>query len=73
MDKPTTGPVVHREWATKQEIADRYRVHLGTVDTWIASGWISAYKIGPRTVRLDPAEVEAALVRPTAERERVSA
>jgi excisionase family DNA binding protein len=44
--------------------AERYGVHHATVRRWIASGKIKGYKIGPRVVRVDPVEMEAALIRP---------
>jgi excisionase family DNA binding protein len=33
---------------TKREITEMLKVHLNTVDSWIAKGWLKAHKIGGR-------------------------
>ncbi|MGC5245394.1 excisionase family DNA-binding protein [Gordonia sp. DT219] len=44
------------------EIADLYGVHPKTIRRWIAEGRISAHRIGPRLIRLDPDEVARQLL-----------
>jgi len=48
---------------TVAEAADRLHVHSRTIRRRIADGTLSAYRVGPHLIRLDPAEVEA-LLRP---------
>ena len=33
---------------TKREITEMLKVHLNTVDSWIAKGWLKAHKVGGR-------------------------
>jgi excisionase family DNA binding protein len=35
-----------REFATKQEVADRYRVSVRTIDSWMKSRGMPFFKIG---------------------------
>jgi len=48
---------------TIAEAADRLHVHSRTIRRRIADGSLSAYRVGPQLIRLDPAEVDA-LLRP---------
>jgi hypothetical protein len=40
-------------WATRSQIAKRYSVHPGTIDTWRRSGFLPAFVFGTRLVRFD--------------------
>ncbi|MFD4957544.1 excisionase family DNA-binding protein [Microbacterium sp. NPDC058389] len=45
------------EWGTMAEAAERATVELSTIRRWIASGRITAYRVGARNVRLDLRQV----------------
>lgn len=47
-----------------QDIADQYGVDPRTVRRWIAAGRISAVRVGPRLIRLDPDDVADKLFGP---------
>jgi hypothetical protein len=40
-------------WATRAQIAKRYEVHPGTIDTWRRSGFLPSVALGTRLVRFD--------------------
>jgi len=40
-------------WATRSQIAKRYAVHPGTIDTWRRSGFLPAFVFGSRLIRFD--------------------
>ena len=42
--------------------ADHYGVSQQTVRRWIASGRITAHRVGPRLIRVDLEEIEAKIV-----------
>ena len=42
--------------------ADHYGVSRQTVRRWIASGKITAHRVGPRLIRVDLDEIEAKIV-----------
>jgi excisionase family DNA binding protein len=42
--------------------ADHYGVSQQTVRRWIASGRITAHRVGPRLIRVDLDEIEAKIV-----------
>jgi excisionase family DNA binding protein len=42
--------------------ADHYGVSRQTVRRWIASGRITAYRVGPRLIRVDLDEIEAEII-----------
>ena len=42
--------------------ADHYEVSQQTVRRWIASGKITAHRVGPRLIRIDLDEVEAKII-----------
>lgn len=46
---------------TVQDAADAYNVSAATIYRLIKAGRITAYRLGRRTIRLDPAELQAAL------------
>lgn len=47
--------------------AEHYEVSRQTVRRWIASGKITAHRVGPRLIRIDLEEIEAEIIhtRPT--------
>lgn len=49
-----------RTTETLAQAAARYGVHPKTIRRRVADGTITAYRIGPRLVRVDPDEVDAA-------------
>ncbi|WP_328435746.1 helix-turn-helix domain-containing protein [Nocardia puris] len=51
-----------RELLTVAEVAERYGVSTRTVRNWVDSGHVPAYRIGPRLIKLDAVEVDAALL-----------
>lgn len=65
-----TEPDMPRRLVRMRTVADQYDVSERTIRAWIADGLLTAYRIGPRALRLDLAEVEALIVRrlPTARR-----
>lgn len=46
---------------TIAEAAARHKVNPRTIRRRIADGTLTGYRFGPRMIRLDPAEVDAAL------------
>lgn len=42
---------------TMQEAADTYGVSTRTIRRYIAAGTLTAYRVGPRMIRLDPEQV----------------
>ena len=65
MPTPGTTP---RSYETLAEAARRHKISTKTLRRRIAQGQLTAYRHGPSLIRLDPAEVDAALLRkmPTA-------
>jgi len=57
--------IPHRQLLPLQTVADLLHVHHKTLRKWIAQGRVPAYRVGGHTLRLDPAEVEKSLLRPT--------
>lgn len=47
---------------TTAEVATTYGVSLTTVHRWIKDGRLSAYRVGPRFLRVDADEVERQLI-----------
>jgi len=47
-----------------QEVADEYGLCTRTIRNYIAQGLLTAYRVGPRVIRLDPDEVHAQLGEP---------
>jgi len=47
-----------------RQVAAKYGMSERTVHKYISDGRLDAYKIGPKIVRLDADEVEAALITP---------
>ena len=52
-----------REYESIANAAARTGVHRNTIRNRIAEGSLTAYRFGPRLIKLDPAEVDA-LMRP---------
>jgi excisionase family DNA binding protein len=46
---------------TLQEVADSYQLSIRTLHRYIASGRLTARRVGPRLIRLDPEQVEKEL------------
>jgi excisionase family DNA binding protein len=47
-----------------QEAADTYGLSDRTIRRYIAAGRLTAFRIGPRLIRLDPEQVRAQLIGP---------
>ena len=47
---------------TIAQVALLKRVHINTVRKWINEGTLQAYRVGARTVRIRPADLDAATV-----------
>ncbi|OCB38763.1 hypothetical protein A5675_15350 [Mycobacterium malmoense] len=47
-----------------QEAADTYAVSTSTIRRYIATGRLTAYRVGPRMIRLDADQLERELVGP---------
>ena len=58
----TAPPTTHYE--TLAESAERHRCSTKTLRRRIAEGKLTAYRFGSHLIRLDPAEVDDALLRP---------
>jgi hypothetical protein len=54
---------VERPLETRRELAKRYSVSERTIANWMRSGLIPFLAISARTIRFDPSEVDAAVVR----------
>lgn len=48
-----------RRFVTRQYAAEVANVELTTIKRWIAGGTLTAYKVGPRVVRIDLDELLA--------------
>ncbi len=48
-------------WVDAQQVAQHFGVTLRTVRRWIKDGTIPAHRIGPKLLRFDLAEVDAAV------------
>jgi excisionase family DNA binding protein len=55
---PDTPP---RRWASIQEAADYLHVHERTIRLMVAQERLTAYRNGPRLIRIDLNEVDAAM------------
>ncbi|MBA3719857.1 MAG: excisionase family DNA-binding protein [Nocardioidaceae bacterium] len=53
-----------RRMVSPQEAARRYNVSTKSIRRRVADGSITGYRVGPRLIRLDLDEVEAALLVP---------
>lgn len=56
--------IPHRQLASLGVVADMLGVHHKTLRKWVAEGRVPAYRVAGHTLRLDPAEVQEALLRP---------
>lgn len=59
---PTTPTL--RRLETVASAAERHDVHPITIRRRIADGTITGYRSGPRLLRVDPVQVDEALLRP---------
>ena len=48
---------------TKSRLGQRYTVSVRTVDNWMKNRVVPYHKLGPKCVRFDPIECDAALAR----------
>lgn len=53
--------VVQRRWASKARLAEHLDVDPETIDRYREQGLITAYRLGPKLLRYDIAEVDAML------------
>lgn len=51
----------HRIGYSRGEAADAIGVSTDTIDRWIADGTLIAYRIGTRTIRIKPEDLETAM------------
>jgi excisionase family DNA binding protein len=58
---------VPRELLSIRDVCDRYGLSEKTVRRKVKAGLLDAYRCGPRLLKLDADEVEAALMRPAAD------
>ncbi|MBA2770274.1 MAG: helix-turn-helix domain-containing protein [Sporichthyaceae bacterium] len=49
------------QWVSLDDAADRAGVHKRTIRRYISSGRLAAFRMGPRLVRIDAAELDAFL------------
>ena len=59
--EPAVSAPALRKPLTRREAADILQVSIASINRYIKSGTLRAYKIGKRLVRIDPASVEALL------------
>jgi excisionase family DNA binding protein len=52
-----------KDFATIEELCERFDVARVTVDGWIQSGELPHYRLGPRTIRISRADLEEFLAR----------
>ena len=45
------------QYLTINEIAERFNISTRTVRRYISRGYLTAHRIGPKMLRIDPAEV----------------
>lgn len=58
---------------TVREVCSQYGLSDSTIRRHIRSGQLPAYRIGPRLIKLNPADVEAVLLRPAPTRRDAAA
>jgi excisionase family DNA binding protein len=58
---PAPTPDNGRQWGDIPYAADRFGVSVKTIRRWIAAGRITGYRAGPRLIRVNMAELEAAM------------
>ena len=56
------NPPKPRKWVSYNQVREDYGLSLRTIYRYVNDGRLKAYRIGPKLVRLDADEVEAALV-----------
>lgn len=45
-----------------QDAASRIGVHPKTIRRWIKAGHLTAYQVGPRLIRINPADLDAVVI-----------
>lgn len=63
-------PATTRNLATLAQLADEYSLTVRTIRSWISAGLLTAFRVGPRFIRVDREEFENLVTRriPTARR-----
>ncbi|MDA2891267.1 excisionase family DNA-binding protein [Mycolicibacterium sp. BiH015] len=61
MPAPSRSAAQHRRWASIPEVAGHIGTSQRTVRRMIADGRLRAYQCGPRILRLDLNEIDAAM------------
>jgi excisionase family DNA binding protein len=60
---PTTEQPIPPRLVRMETIAEHYDLATDTIRHWIAQGRLTGYRVGGRSLRVDPAEVAALVVR----------
>lgn len=47
-----------KRFLTPAQAAEAAGVHIGTIRRWLADGRLTAYRVGPRFLKIDPAELD---------------
>ncbi len=63
--------LARQQFESLSEAAERTGLSIQTLRRRIANGQLAAYRSGPRVLRLDPADVDALMVRVPAMRPKV--
>jgi excisionase family DNA binding protein len=58
---------VPTKFVSVREVCDRYGLSDKTIRRKIKNGELNAYRVGPRLIKLDAEQVEAALLRPASQ------
>ncbi len=61
---PKSTATLQRHLVSIGQAAAYANVHPMTLRRWVSAGRVRAYRLGPRTLRVDLHELEATLVRP---------
>jgi excisionase family DNA binding protein len=58
----TPRPFPTRTLITERQLCEHYQLSHRTVNRYVKEGRLKAYRLGPKLVRFDAAEVERALI-----------